>query len=133
MTCTDAPEVSDGGRTSLAPMWSAGADQPPRAAAAVAVCRAGRGAGRGAGRRVRGIGRGDALTRGVGRGVAGAAVRVVSVGRGDEAVALGVGVGGGAETEVVGVGTLVGRTVAGRALAEAGDVAMVGDDPPLVA
>jgi hypothetical protein len=109
----------------LAPTRSAGADQPPRAAAAFTGCRAGRGVGvaRAAGRRVV-VGRGDALARAVACGVALDAVRVDSDGSGVEdsaagAVAVGLGAGtaagddGDVEADVKaeGVGVVVGGVV----------------------
>lgn len=119
VTCTDAPELSDGGRRSLTPTWIVGADQPPRTTAGFAVC----GVGRGFGRCVAvGIGRGAVVARGVaggaGRGVTGAgalepAAEGSAVGTGDvpaagvDAVAAGSADGVAVNVIADGVGLLI--------------------------
>jgi hypothetical protein len=126
VTRTAAPEVSSGGRTSLTPTCSTGADQPPRAEAAFTV--------RGVGRVKRrpgdaGTCRGDVLARGVARGVdcgvAGVA-GVVAVGRGDVDVAAGAGgvceVDGAAVAVRVADGVAVGVARSGRGVNAGGIV-----------
>ena len=133
VTCTRAPDVSDGGRTSLTPTSRTGADQPPRGAAAFAVGRGARRVGRAAGGRVAVLaGRGDAVgravARGVVRGVACGAVRVVVAVDADAEGAVGVG-----EVDVVGVGRADDKVAAGSCADGAGPAAVAVDDAVVVA
>lgn len=133
VTCTRAADVSDGGRTSLTPTRRTGADQPPRGADAFVVGRGARGVGRAAGGRIAVlIGRGDvvgrAVARGVVRGVACGAVRVVVVVDADAEGAVGVG-----EVDVVGVGRADEVVAAGSGADGAGPAAVAVDDAVVVA
>lgn len=135
VTCTRAPDVSDGGRTSLTPTRRTGADQPPRGLDAFVVGRGARGVGRAAGGRVAVLaGRGDvverSVARGVVRGVAWGVVFVVVDGSADEVGAGAVIDGDGKGVlDVVGVGVCGAGSDAGVG---AFDDAVVGDAEPLL-